>query len=128
MRFLLDTHILIWAAGDIALLSQEVRALIDNDENELLFSPANIWEVAIKHGSGRSDFHTDPFRLRYKLMEAGYKELPIISEHTIAIAGLPPLHKDPFDRILIAQAIVEGIPLITVDETILRYPGLNRKY
>ncbi|HEY0120220.1 MAG TPA: type II toxin-antitoxin system VapC family toxin [Rhizobium sp.] len=128
MRFLLDTHILIWAAGDIALLSQEVRALINNEENELLFSPASIWEAAIKRGSDRSDFHIDPFRLRYKLMENGYIELPITSEHTIAIAGLPLLHKDPFDRILIAQAIVEGIPLITVDETILRYPGLNRKY
>ncbi|MCW0001445.1 type II toxin-antitoxin system VapC family toxin [Pararhizobium sp. YC-54] len=126
MRFLLDTHILIWAAGDIDLLSTGVRLLIEDTSNELLFSPASIWETAIKHSLGRDDFRTDPFVLRYRLLENGYTELPINSEHAIAIAGLPLLHKDPFDRILIAQAIIEGVPLITVDDVILRYPGLPK--
>jgi PIN domain nuclease of toxin-antitoxin system len=110
MRFLLDTHILIWAAGDIGRLPDHIRVLIEEDGNELLFSPANVWETAIKHAQGRSDFHADPYVLRYRLVENGYVELPINSEHAIAIAGLPPIHKDPFDRILIAQAIIEGVP------------------
>jgi PIN domain nuclease of toxin-antitoxin system len=126
MRFLLDTHILIWAAGDIALLPKVIRHLIEETGNELLFSPASIWETAIKHGTGRGGFHADPFVLRYRLLENGYVELPINSEHAIAIAGLPLIHKDPFDRILIAQAIIEGVPLITVDQAVLQYPGLPK--
>ena len=126
MRLLLDTHILIWAAGNIGLLSASVRHLIEDTGNELLFSPASIWETAIKHSLGRDDFRTDPFVLRHRLLENGYIELPINSEHAIAIAGLPLLHKDPFDRILIAQAIIEGVPLVTVDEAVLRYPGLPK--
>ena len=126
MRLLLDTHILIWAAGNIGLLTSDMRQLIEDADNELLFSPASIWEIAIKHGLGRSDFRTDPFVLRYRLVQNGYVELPINSEHAIAIAGLPQLHKDPFDRILIAQAIIEGAPLITADDMILRYPGLPK--
>ncbi len=124
MRYLLDTHILVWAAGNIGRLPKNIRALIEGDDNELLFSPANIWETAIKHAQGRSDFQADPYVLRYRLVENGYIELPINSEHAIAIAGLPQIHKDPFDRILIAQAIIEGVPLVTVDQTILQYPGL----
>jgi len=126
MRFLLDTHILIWAAGDIDLLPKNIRPLIEEVNNELLFSPASIWETAIKHGTGRGAFQADPFVLRYRLLENGYVELPINSEHAIAIAGLPLIHKDPFDRILIAQAIIEGVPLITVDQAVLQYPGLPK--
>ncbi len=126
MRLLLDTHILIWAAGDLDMLSTGIRKLIEDTNNELNFSPASIWETATKHSLGRDDFRTDPFVLRYRLLENGYTELPINSEHAIAIAGLPLLHKDPFDRILIAQAIIEGVPLITVDDAVLRYPGLPK--
>ncbi|WP_086999069.1 type II toxin-antitoxin system VapC family toxin [Rhizobium sullae] len=125
MRFLLDTHILIWAAGDIGAIPNRIKALIEEEQNELLFSPASIWETAIKHGQGRTDFQADPYILRYRLLENGYCELPINSEHAIAIAGLPTLHKDPFDRILIAQAIIEGIPLVTVDKMVLQYPALK---
>jgi PIN domain nuclease of toxin-antitoxin system len=124
MRFLLDTHILIWAAGDIARLTTPIRSLIEDEQNELLFSPASIWETAIKHAQARSDFRADPYVLRYRLLANGYIELPINSEHAIAIAGLPQIHKDPFDRILIAQAIIEGVPLVTVDQAVLQYPGL----
>jgi PIN domain nuclease of toxin-antitoxin system len=107
-------------------MPDNVRRLIEDESGELLFSPPGIWETAIKHGLGRDDFRTDPFVLRYRLLENGYIELPINSEHAIAIAGLPLLHKDPFDRILIAQAIIEGVPLITVDDMVLRYPGLPK--
>jgi PIN domain nuclease of toxin-antitoxin system len=124
MRLLLDTHILIWLAADIGLIPAHLRSLIEDAGNELLFSPASIWETAIKQGKGRPDFQADPYLLRTLLLENGYIELPINGEHAIAIAGLPPLHKDPFDRILVAQAITEGVPLVTVDKMVLQYPGL----
>ncbi|WP_426239665.1 type II toxin-antitoxin system VapC family toxin [Pararhizobium sp. DWP1-1-3] len=107
-------------------MPDNVRRLIEDESGELLFSPPSIWETAIKHGRRRDDFRTDPLSSRYRLLENGYIELPINSEHAIAIAGLPLLHKDPFDRILIAQAIIEGVPLITVDDMVLRYPGLPK--
>ncbi|PTM93623.1 type II toxin-antitoxin system VapC family toxin [Mycoplana dimorpha] len=125
MRLLLDTHILIWAAGDIAAMPKSVRAIIEDERNVLLFSPASIWETAIKHGQGRSDFRADPRTLHQRLLDNGYLELPINSEHAIRIAGLPPLHKDPFDRILIAQALAENVALLTIDKLVLQYPGLR---
>jgi PIN domain nuclease of toxin-antitoxin system len=123
VKLLLDTHVLLWAAGPSNQLSAAARALLDDPQNELLFSPASLWEIAIKHGLGRSDFRIDPRILRRGLLDNGYDELPIASEHAVAIDGLPPIHKDPFDRILVAQAIVEGIPLITADPLLARYPG-----
>jgi len=125
MRYLLDTHILIWAAGDIGFLPGTVRAIIEDTGNELLFSPASIWETAIKNAKGRSDFRADPRVLSSRLLESGYVELAISSAHAIAIAALPPIHKDPFDRILVAQALEEDVPLITVDRMVLQYPGLK---
>jgi PIN domain nuclease of toxin-antitoxin system len=123
VKLLLDTHVLLWAAGPSNQLSAAARALLDDPQNELLFSPASLWEIAIKHGLGRSDFRIDPRILRRGLLDNGYDELPITSEHAVAIDGLPPIHKDPFDRILVAQAIVEGITLITADPLLARYPG-----
>ncbi|HVC50325.1 MAG TPA: type II toxin-antitoxin system VapC family toxin [Burkholderiales bacterium] len=123
MKLLLDTHLLLWAAGQPGQLPAAARALLDDPQNELLFSSASLWEVTIKRGLGRSDFHVDPRLLRRGLLDNGYSELPITSEHAVAIDGLPPIHKDPFDRILIAQAIVEGIALITADPLVARYPG-----
>ena len=79
MIFLLDTHILIWAAGDIDLLSTGVRLLIEDTSNELLFSPASIWETAIKHSLGRDDFRTDPFVLRYRLSKMATLSFPLIA-------------------------------------------------
>jgi PIN domain nuclease of toxin-antitoxin system len=123
VKLLLDTHVLLWTAGPANKLSAVARALLDDPQNELLFSPASLWEIAIKHGLGRSDFRIDPRILRRGLLDNGYDELPITSEHAVAIDGLPPIHKDPFDRILVAQAIVEGITLITADPLLARYPG-----
>lgn len=121
MKILLDTHLLLWSAGQPERLSAMARALLDNPENELLFSSASIWEVAIKRGLGREDFCVDPRLLRRGLLDNGYSELPITSEHAVLIDGLPAIHKDPFDRILIAQAIAEGITLITSDPLMAQY-------
>lgn len=127
MKLLLDTHLLLWAAGQPEQLSATARALLDDPQNELLFSAASLWEVAIKRGLGRDDFRVDPRLLRRGLLDNGYIELPISSEHVVAVDGLPSIHKDPFDRILVAQAMVEGIALLTSDPLVARYPGPVRK-
>jgi PIN domain nuclease of toxin-antitoxin system len=123
MKLLLDTHLLLWAAGEPQRLSKEARTLIDNPDNELLFSAASLWEVAIKRGLGREDFRVDARLLRRGLLDNGYSELPIISDHVVAIESLPLIHKDPFDRILVAQATVEGVTLLTIDSLVSQYPG-----
>ena len=127
MKLLLDTHLLLWAAGDPGRLSAAARALIEAPENELLFSAASLWEIAIKRGLGREDFRVDVRLLRRGLLDNGYGELPVGSEHAVAIDGLPPIHKDPFDRLLVAQALVEGVTLLTSDERVAQYPGPVRK-
>ena len=127
MKLLLDTHLLLWAAGRPERLPAAARRLISDVENELLFSAASLWEIAIKRGLGREDFQVDPRLLRRGLLENGYADLPVTGEHAVALDGLPPIHKDPFDRILIAQAMVEGIALLTVDPLVARYPGPIRK-
>jgi PIN domain nuclease of toxin-antitoxin system len=123
MKFLLDTHLLLWAAAEPRRLSKQARALIDNPNNDLLFSAASLWEVAIKRGLGREDLKVDARLLRRGLLDNGYSELPIISGHVVAIDSLPPIHKDPFDRILVAQATVEGVTLLTIDDIVSQYPG-----
>lgn len=92
-------------------------------DNELLFSAASLWEVAIKRARGRPDFQADARLLRRNLLNNGYHELPVTGEHAIAVGDLPPLHKDPFDRLLVAQSIVEGITLLTVDPLVAAYPA-----
>lgn len=123
MKLLLDTHLLSWAAGDPGRLSAVARTLIEAPDNELFFSAASLWEIAIKRGFGRSDFQVDARVLRRGLLDNGYSELPVVSEHAVAIESLPPIHKDPFDRILVAQATVEGITLLTADALVAHYPG-----
>ena len=123
MKLLLDTHLLLWAAGQPNRLPVAALKLIDNPANELLFSAASIWEVAIKRGLGRNDFQADPRLLRRGLLDNGYGELPILSDHVVAIESLPPIHEDPFDRLLVAQATVEGITLLTADSVVAQYPG-----
>jgi PIN domain nuclease of toxin-antitoxin system len=123
MKLLLDTHLLLWAAGEPQRLSKQARTLIDNPDNELLFSAASLWEVATKRGLGREDFKVDARLLRRGLLDNGYSELPIISDHVVATESLPLIHKDPFDRILVAQATVEGVTLLTIDSLVSQYPG-----
>jgi len=123
MKLLLDTHVLLWAAATPERLSAVACALIEADENELFFSAASLWEIVIKRGLGRDDFQVDARLLRRGLVDNGYSELPIASEHAVAIESLPSIHKDPFDRILVAQATVEGITLVTADALVAQYPG-----
>jgi len=127
MKLLLDTHLLLWAAGKPGRLSADARRLMKDAANELVFSAASLWEIVIKRGLGRDDFQVDPRLFRRGLLDNGYNELPIGSEHAVAIDGLPLLHKDPFDRILIAQALVEGIILLTMDPLVAQYPGPVRR-
>ncbi len=123
MRFLLDTHLLLWAAGVPKRRSERVVALIDDPGTQPFFSAASIWEIAIKNALRRGDPVPDPRALHRGLVEHDYTELPVTSAHAAAVAHLPPIHQDPFDRILIAQAQVEGITLLTADRTVARYPG-----
>jgi PIN domain nuclease of toxin-antitoxin system len=118
---LLDTHLLLWAAYTPDKLSDAARQLIADEGNELWFSAASIWEVAIKHSLGRPDFQADPHVLRRGLLDNGYVELSITSEHAAAVEGLPSLHRDPFDRMLVAQALAEGATLLTVDAMVAQY-------
>ena len=128
MKLLLDTHVLLWAAGSPDRLSPDARAMLEDTANELLFSAASLWEIAIKRSLGRSDIQVDSRVLRRGLLDNGYLELPITSEHAVFIESLPPIHKDPFDRILVAQATVEGITLLTGDVQIAQYPGPILKF
>jgi PIN domain nuclease of toxin-antitoxin system len=127
MKFLLDTHLLLWAAAEPNRLSAKARSYLEETENELLFSPASLWEVAIKRELRRDDFQVDPRLLRRGLIDHGYEELPIRSEHAVTVDGLPATHRDPFDRILVAQALVEGITLLTADSRVAQYPGPIQK-
>ena len=127
-RLLLDTHVLLWSAGNRGKLPTEVLDLVEDPEVEALFSAASILEIAIKHSLGRDDFRVEPGTLRRRLLEEGYVELPVLGEHAVAVATLPSIHKDPFDRILVAQAIVEGVELLTVDAQLARYPGPIRVF
>lgn len=131
MTLLVDTHLLLWAAGEPRKLSQSARRLLEDASVQLWFSAASLWEVAIKHAlakaHGRDDFRVEPRRLRRGLIDNGWRELAVSSEHAVAILDLPPIHKDPFDRMLLAQTHVEGLTLITSDEIVAQYPGRVRK-
>ncbi|MDR1158212.1 MAG: type II toxin-antitoxin system VapC family toxin [Oscillospiraceae bacterium] len=119
MRLLLDTHILLWAAtGE---LPAGAKRYIEDMSNTLLFSPASLWEIVIKTKLQRTDFVIDPVLLYNGLIASGYEEMPISTRHALFVASLPPFHKDPFDRILLAQAAVEGVSLLTADNTLARY-------
>ncbi len=123
MRLLLDTHLLLWSAFSAARLPLDAIPLLENPENELNFSAASLWEVAIKSSLGRTDFKVDARLLRRGLLDNGYREIAISSEHAVAIAALPAIHKDPFDRILVAQSLVENVTLVTSDVMVSRYAG-----
>lgn len=123
MKLLLDTHLLLWAASDPERMPAAARALIQDPQHQLIFSAASLWEIAIKRAPGRRNFRADPALLRRGLLDNGYTELAITGRHAVAVAVLPALHKDPFDRMLIAQATADGLLLLTVDPAVARYPG-----
>lgn len=123
MKLLLDTQLLLWAANQPKRLSAQASELIEDPRNELLFSAASLWEVAIKSALGREDFRVEPRLLRRGLLDNGYTELPVTSQHAVNLDRLPPLHKDPFDRLLLSQALSEDVLLLTVDAQLGRYPA-----
>jgi PIN domain nuclease of toxin-antitoxin system len=131
MKLLLDTHLLLWAADfeseRKSKLSGAALLLIRDEANTLCFSAASIWEVAIKKSQGRRDFQVDPHALRRSLLDNAYIEAPITSEHAASVVFLPPIHKDPFDRLLVAQATIEGMVLLTADDKVARYEGPIRR-
>lgn len=122
MRLLLDTHVVLWAATGSPRLSPEIQTILKSTANTLLVSAVTHWEISLKHSLARPDFDVDLAALRVGLQENGYIELPVVAEHAVVLGGLPDLHKDPFDRMLIAQALCEGLTLMTADAQVLQYP------
>jgi PIN domain nuclease of toxin-antitoxin system len=123
VRVLLDTHLTLWASGAADRLSAAACDIMGDPANVLVFSVVSIWEAAIKHALKRDDFDNEPVQLRSSLLGHGYAELPITGLHAAAVATLPRIHRDPFDRLLVAQAMVEGITLLTPDPVLGRYPA-----
>lgn len=121
MRMLLDTHIALWAAEGAPQLSTHAAQLIEDPANTLLVSAAAIWEIAIKYAKGNLGVHPRDARAAFRL--AGFGELPVTSDHTESVASLPGHadHADPFDRLMVAQALHEGLPLLSADPKIWRY-------
>jgi PIN domain nuclease of toxin-antitoxin system len=123
VKLLLDTHLLLWAANDPARIPAAALTLMRAEESELCFSSASVWEVAIKAALRRPDFNVDPGLLRQGFLDIGWREVAITGEHAILAGALEDLHADPFDRMLIAQAMHEGLLLLTNDAKIARYKG-----
>jgi PIN domain nuclease of toxin-antitoxin system len=123
VNLLVDTQLLLWTIGQSARVPAAARELIEAASTEPTFSTASVWEIAIKAGLGRDDFRVDPARLRRGLLHHGWSELAVRGTHAVAVAGLPALHKDPFDRLLAAQALSEGLTLLTTDRRLKAYPG-----
>ena len=123
MKLLLDTQILLWSALGREHVPERARALLEDSANVLLFSVASLWEIGIKASLGRPDFCVDARRMRRALLDNGYQELAISGDHVLAIEQLPRIHRDPFDRVLLAQAVTEGATLITADAVLAEYPG-----
>jgi PIN domain nuclease of toxin-antitoxin system len=127
LRYLLDTQLLLLGSFESAALPRRAVALADVPGTELFFSVASLWEIAIKFGRGKADFTVDPFLLRIALLRRGYAELSIAAEHVMYVSRLPAIHKDPFDRLLVAQATIENITLLTSDVLLASYPGPIQK-
>jgi len=121
MRLLLDTHVLIWMAFSPDRLSTKARRAIQSHDNEIYFSVISLWEIGVKRALGRKDFLFDPYVLRRELISRGFIELSVTGEHALAVNQLPSLHGDPFDRLLLCQAIVDGLTIITKDKLIAQY-------
>ena len=122
MKLLIDTHLLLWAAADT--LPKKALHYFTNEENLLFFSTASIWEVVIKSKLNRPDFQVDPDALYNGLLENGYTELPINSQHALSVLNIPAWHKDPFDHILLAQATKEKCSLLSSDKILSKYPSV----
>ena len=127
MQVLLDTHLLLWAVGDPDRLDPALVQLLEDPMNTPVFSVVSLWEVVIKSALDRPDFQVEPSLLRQVLVEAGWRELVVEARHMLAVAQLPALHRDHFDRLLLAQAQADGLLLITADQQLAQYPGPVRR-
>jgi PIN domain nuclease of toxin-antitoxin system len=122
-RFLVDTHLLLWNVGGSRKLPARVARLFRDGRHEFFASAASLWEIAIKSSARPDEFAVDVARFREALLENGFQELPVTGAHAIAVARLPAIHRDPFDRLIVAQALVEPMVLVTADEKLGAYPG-----
>lgn len=123
MKLLVDTHLLLWSLVDDPRLSSRARSLISDPDNEVIASQVVIWETAVKRGLGRyaADFPFSPEQVRAELSLGGASWLPIEDRHLFMLATLPPIHRDPFDRLLVAQALSEPMRLLTHDRQLAAY-------
>lgn len=121
MRLLLDTQVALWALTDDRRLTQKARVLILDAANEVFVSVATLWEIAIKHALGRGDMPVSAVRAAELFRHAGFTELPVLGTHAVAVEPLAPIHGDPFDRILVAQALTEPLRLVTHDKLLRQY-------
>ena len=119
MRVLLDTHVLLWWLDDPSLLSVEAQAAIRDGRNEVLVSAVTVWEIVIKKGLGKLEAPDD---LESELVSSRFAALPITVPHALAVRALPEIHGDPFDRMLVAQALIDRLTIVTRDPAIHRYP------
>jgi PIN domain nuclease of toxin-antitoxin system len=126
VRLLLDTHLLLWATASSRRLSAEARALIEDATNDVHYSAASIWEIAIKSALRRKDFRVDLPAFHSSLPIVGLLELPVRAEHAVGVARLPPIHRDPFDRLLVAQSLAESMVLLTNDTALTSYGPVVR--
>jgi PIN domain nuclease of toxin-antitoxin system len=124
VRLLLDTHILIWALITPKRLAPKTRAMLEDRENDVLFSAASVWEMAIKAALGRADFKVSPDVMVEAAVDSGFRELAVRSPVALLAARLPPHHRDPFDRMLVAHAMNESAMLYTADRQLAAYSEL----
>ena len=127
MQLLLDTHLLLWAVVEPERLDVAIVGMLEDPLNTPVFSVVSLWELVIKRGLDRPDFQLEPPSLRQALLEAGWRELPVEAHHVLAVGQLPALHRDPFDRLLLAQSQADGLLLITSDRQLAQYPGSVRR-
>jgi PIN domain nuclease of toxin-antitoxin system len=118
VRLLLDTHVVLWWLDDSPLLSREAKTAIADADNVVYVSAVSVWEIVLKRNLGKL---TLPDRWEQALLDEPFRRLPVTWEHALELARLPELHRDPFDRLLLAQAAAEGLVLVTQDEAVLRY-------
>ena len=123
LDLLLDTHLTLWFLDDSPRLSERAKALILNAQNQPYFSAVSIWEIGIKAALGRGDFNYEAATVRRTLVSFGHREITLTGWQAANLTTLPMLHRDPFDRMLLAQALSEGLTLLTADKTLAKYPG-----
>ena len=118
LRLLLDTHVVVWALGDPGRLAGKTKAAIETEENEIFVSVVSPWELAIK---GPREGLRLPDDLEAQVDQRGFDLLPVLFRHTEPVASMPYHHRDPFDRMLVAQAVVDGLTIVTADRKLTNY-------